>query len=239
MEEKKESKLGLGILIGLLIAAVVGLGTFIVYDKVISNDKKDNEKVVEPTPSATPTNGQKPKKETDTFDLSKFDGNKVINGNSKDFKYELYDNTGDNTRLGISASLNSDNKSVTLKIDFSKYGLYVLNENINEIKEYTVNFNKTIKSIYVGGYGHDAGRENLFAIMSDGTVAHVEFAKTIYTANKTNVTLTPKTIDGVSDIVLISGGQSDAICEGCYGGGIEVFAFKKDGTFYILNSLIK
>ena len=44
MEEKKESKLGLGIVIGLLIAAVVGLGTFIIYDKVISNDKKDNNK---------------------------------------------------------------------------------------------------------------------------------------------------------------------------------------------------
>lgn len=53
MEEKKKSKLGLGILIGLLIAIIIGLTGFIVYDKVLNktdekeqsenNDKVENE----------------------------------------------------------------------------------------------------------------------------------------------------------------------------------------------------
>ena len=38
MEEKKKSKLGLGILIGLLIAVIIGLTGFIVYDKVLLSD---------------------------------------------------------------------------------------------------------------------------------------------------------------------------------------------------------
>lgn len=45
MEENKKSKLGLGILIGLLIAIIIGLVGFIVYDKVLS--KTDDIEQVE------------------------------------------------------------------------------------------------------------------------------------------------------------------------------------------------
>lgn len=44
MEENKNNKLGLGILIGLLLAIIIGLVGFIVYDKVISKDN-NNEQV--------------------------------------------------------------------------------------------------------------------------------------------------------------------------------------------------
>lgn len=43
MEENKKSKLGLGILMGLLIAIIIGLASFIVYDKVLTKD--DNKQV--------------------------------------------------------------------------------------------------------------------------------------------------------------------------------------------------
>lgn len=43
MEENKKSKLGLGILIGVLVALVIGLAGFIVYDKVLSNDNNNND----------------------------------------------------------------------------------------------------------------------------------------------------------------------------------------------------
>jgi len=44
MEENKKSKLGLGILIGVLITLVVCMGTFIIYDKVLNNND-DNSKI--------------------------------------------------------------------------------------------------------------------------------------------------------------------------------------------------
>jgi len=45
VEKKEKSKFGLGILIGLLITIIIGLFVFIIYDKVLSNDNKDNGKV--------------------------------------------------------------------------------------------------------------------------------------------------------------------------------------------------
>lgn len=44
MEENKKSKLGLGILIGVLVALIIGLSAFIIYDKVLSKDDKENNK---------------------------------------------------------------------------------------------------------------------------------------------------------------------------------------------------
>lgn len=55
MEENKKSKLGLGILIGLLIALVIGLTGFIIYDKVLVDDE-DNKQVVN---SDTTNNAEK------------------------------------------------------------------------------------------------------------------------------------------------------------------------------------
>ena len=61
MEEKNmnissgnNNKMGIGILVGLLIALVIGMGTFIVYDKFVKEDKKDNGK--DDTPIVTPNN---------------------------------------------------------------------------------------------------------------------------------------------------------------------------------------
>ena len=41
--ETKKSKLGLGIFIGVLIGLIIGLSGFIIYDKVIKNDKDKQE----------------------------------------------------------------------------------------------------------------------------------------------------------------------------------------------------
>ena len=43
MEENKKSKLLMGILIGILLTLVIGMGAFIVYDKVLSNDSNQVE----------------------------------------------------------------------------------------------------------------------------------------------------------------------------------------------------
>ena len=51
-KQNKGGNTGLGIIIGLLIAAVIGLSTFIVYDKVLSKDKTEGSS--EPTPTSTP-----------------------------------------------------------------------------------------------------------------------------------------------------------------------------------------
>ncbi len=53
--ERKNSKLGLGIIIGLMIAAIVGLGAYFICDNYVF-DKKDNKNDtgVKPTPTATP-----------------------------------------------------------------------------------------------------------------------------------------------------------------------------------------
>lgn len=47
MEEKKKSKLGLGILIGILMILVIGLVSFIVYDKMLSKERDNNSNNVQ------------------------------------------------------------------------------------------------------------------------------------------------------------------------------------------------
>lgn len=42
MIENKSGKFGLGIFVGILIALVIGMGIFIVYDKVLNNDNANN-----------------------------------------------------------------------------------------------------------------------------------------------------------------------------------------------------
>ena len=52
MEENKKSKLGLGVLIGVLVTLVLCIGVFIVYDKVLSKDNNtDDENKVNTTPN--------------------------------------------------------------------------------------------------------------------------------------------------------------------------------------------
>ena len=54
MEIKQKSKLGLGILIGVLIAVIILLTGYIVYDKVIAKDKNNTEEKNQD--NITPTN---------------------------------------------------------------------------------------------------------------------------------------------------------------------------------------
>lgn len=43
MEKEKSGKFGLGILVGVLITLVIGMGAFIIYDNVLSNDNSDTQ----------------------------------------------------------------------------------------------------------------------------------------------------------------------------------------------------
>lgn len=238
MEEKKESKLGLGIIIGLLVAAVVGLGVFVLFDKVIF-DKEDDNKTNEvkptpssspvvPTPSATPT-------------TNAFDGTKEINGQNG-WTYDISDeNYASN--IGLTATLNSDKKGATIKIDWSKYfETYGLSVTDNAINDYNVtNFESEIKDVLLAGFGQASGYETAFYLMNDGTVEYTPIKNALGSngSSKDTVLRSYGKLSGISGVVKLAIAVDKCNLENCIGGGsYNIIGIKQDGTFYNLSKIL-
>ncbi len=233
MEERK-SKLGLGIFIGVLIGLVIGLTSFIVYDKVIdkgSNDTKLNDvgKDINNSDNKT-TDDTKNNDSNNSFDLSKVDFKKpAINGKSGDV-YDVHDEGIDY----MSIELSNDN-TVIISIDFSKYGIYFENfKTENSIKKYVVdNFTKKVKKAYLFPYTTSGGSIAALYLMEDGTVEYT----LIYEQLENDPTVTSMkssgkilNVNGVEELVFAY--KSNTLQPlGLYGAGYEL-AIKKDGTFY-------
>ena len=217
MEEKKKGK-GLVVALVLFILISLGLGGYIVYDKVLtkeevkteSNEKKSDKKV---------------EINKDSELVLKFDEDKVIN--HKDMDYKMYE-----TLLSMQVSTEGENKA-TISFDKSKiYTDFGVENNANIKDSYDIEFDNEIADIFIGGIGQDSSGTFVFFLMEDGTVQYIEVYKALQ-----NNDFSPKKANDVNNIIKFKN-VSAATKEANTSGIVTVLAMKKDGTFYDMSKVI-
>ena len=161
--------------------------------------------------------------------INNFDESKCIN-KIDDYHYILLKNDENANDLkneihGISGQIQQDEKTFSIKIDWSKKP-YGITGDYNGEQEYTLNFNSKITDVIFASDRIDAYSEKYIFLLEDGTVEYIP----LYNACKDNKIMSYGKIDNVKDIVHIQ--------KGSYGTVNTVFAFKEDGTFYDLFVII-
>ena len=213
-------KKGIVVLLVLLILLVLGMGGYLVYDKVLSKEVKE-EKQENITKEETVE--EKNNNSINASDLV-LDSSKCIN--QKNMVYSLSTNFDIN---GISIIYNNGNVNISITPEIVKNSYNGINISNSS---YTVNFNKKIVDIYVDGYGQSIGYETILFLMEDGTVEYIPF----YYACNNNSFKTVK-LDGVENIIRFVSGSASPVEPG--GGYHTILAQKQDGTFYDLSLMLQ
>ncbi len=221
METKKTNKGIIITLIVFIIIALVECWYILTIKKVIPDYLKivKEEKVVEEKVEANEEVKEEPKEEVDlSFDITK------CQNCDDDFEYVIND-FGD----FITAELIND-KTVNINLrDISKFDSSIQTSGQNE---YTINFDKKIRNIYIIGYGLDAANETLIYLMEDGTLEYTP----IINAVKNNTIKSYGTINNVKNVVSIYNVRKDY--KGPVGGSTSYLAQSSDGTLYDLANLL-
>ena len=161
--------------------------------------------------------------------INNFDESKCIN-KIDDYHYILLKNDENANELkneihGISGQIQQDEKTFSIKIDWSKKPFGITGD-YNSEQEYTLSFNSKIVDAILTSNGVDGLSIRYVFLLEDGTVEYIP----LYDACKDNKIMSYGKIDNVKDIVHIQ--------KGFVAGGYTVFAFKEDGTFYDLFAII-
>ena len=250
MEEKeiKKNNMGLIALVVILFIIIIGMGLYIAYDKgiVFSNTKKE---ATESSQSKEITDNDESRENSN--EIKELDLSKCINN-----KTNTYSNSSDvEGNYGLSMEINSEKTSVTLSIDWSKFGpLSTVSTWPSSVTTYQVTgFSKTINSVFVGDLGQDSTGITLFYLMSDGTVEYTPmFNRKIDSQNNSyyemNYTYdysadgrttgqhfsTKGTINGVSSVIKLY------TVDASNGSGWRTtIGATSDGSFYDLGDIIK
>lgn len=213
-------KKGIVVLLVLLILLVLGMGGYLVYDKVLSKEVKE-EKQENITKEETVE--EKNNNSINASDLV-LDSSKCIN--QKNMVYSLSTNFDIN---GISIIYNNGNVNISITPEIVKNSYNGINISNSS---YTVNFNKKIVDIYVDGYGQSIGYETILFLMEDGTVEYIPF---YYACN--NDSFKTIKLDGVENIVKFLSASASPVEPG--GGYHTILAQKQDGTFYDISLMLK
>lgn len=238
---KKKNK-GMTVLVIILVIIIIAMASYICYDKgILFGDSKVNnpneETEKENKKEENKENNEKQEDVIKPLDLSKC-------LNSSNFSYaNPKDSSSDN---GLTMQINGDKKSITLSIDWKKFGpLSQASAWAPEVQTYQITgFNNEIKDTFVGGVGQDSTGITLFYLMSDGTVqftpmfvrktdtkGNMYFAMN-YSSNS-NFT-TSATASGVYDVIKLY--TADQYASNSIGGGVTTIGAKKDGSFYDLSN---
>jgi len=243
--EQNKNKLGLGILIGVLVTLVICLSAFIIYDKVLSDDSNQIEET-DKNQNNNKENASDNKTELPEFDISKFDTTKEAINGTDGMAYEPITNDTSTSAAGLSIKLDKNKRSVTIAMDWSKYGSLWSDGHIGvgstETIEYeVVNFTKNIKEAYIAGFTSSSGFETAFYIMEDGTVEYTP----IVSALKNNDSLNDKNLKSYGKIENVSGVVKLISATGYYPNneqavtsGTYILGIKSDGSFYDLSKII-
>lgn len=245
VKEKKKSKKGLIITIIFLVLIILGLVGYICYDKGIIFSKVESENKQSTTKAV-----DEDKTIIEETTIKELDLSKCLNTSNISYSNSS-DVAGD---YGLSMNINSDKKSITLSIDWNKFGpLSTASAWAAEVKTYQISgFSKTISSTFVGDVGQDATGITLFYIMSDGTVEYTPLFNLKYDSQNNsyyemNYTydyssdgritnqyfVTKGSISGVSDVVKLY--NVDASNNS---GWRTTIGAKANGSFYDLGNVI-
>ena len=149
------------VIIFILLAIIIGGGIF-VYTKYIANDTSNsNSKKQSNIDNAAEV---KDEKEDGELDLTKSLNTENIN----------YSNaTALEGDYGLTMNINPDKKSITLNIDWTKFGPLSTATTYTGNEEYQIaGFSKEISDTFIGSLGQDSMGITLFYLMNDGTVEY-------------------------------------------------------------------
>ncbi len=206
----------------ILVIIVLGLGGYLVYDKVLSKDEVKKEK----TETKEVKSDKNAKEDLITLD---FDSSKSLN--TKDFNYVL--DTTDHS-LDMYASLSQEKIMFSYENDTVK-AYYLDKSNTNEELsfEHEISIEKEkVADIYIGGFGQAVGLETLFFLMNDGTVEYMP----IYDAIKNNNYKSYGKLEGVEKVVKFL--SATGVPKEAGSGFHTVLAMRSDSSFYDLMQLI-
>lgn len=248
VKERKGSSTVLIIIIVVLVLIIIGLIGFICYDRGLQSSTNKND--IKETNSKANKKDRKDTEKKET--VKKLDLSKSLNTSNVSYK-NASDTIGD---YGLSMNINSDKKSITLSIDWNKFGpLSTASAWSPAIETYQITgFTKEIASTFVGELGQDAMGLTLFYLMTDGTVEYtpmfnlVNFgqANTHYEMNYSyNYSadgrvvgdpyfVTKGTVSAVTSVIKLY--NVDAYSDT---GARTVIGAKADGSFYDLGTIIK
>lgn len=260
MEEKEKEKKTdnksnkLIVVIVILSLIIVGMGVYIAYDKgVIFSSVENDTKQSNDNKELEETKEEQKNDSDDSNKIKPLDLSKCLNSSSG-----TYQNSSDvEGNYGLSMSINQDQKSITLSIDWSKFGpLSNASSYASTVENYQITgFSKSISSVFVGDYGQDSTGITLFYVMSDGTVEYTPIfalkqdsqGNSYYEMNYTydyssdgRVTgqhfATKGIINGVTDVIKLY--TADYSIPN--GSGLRTtIGARKDGSFYDLGKLIQ
>lgn len=248
--DNKKSVFLVGIVIGVLVGAIVGLSIYTIADQMNDKDKsseKNKKQTSETTKDDTKKEDVEPieDKTLVTFDLSKFDGSLVINGDSSvAYTNDAYETSNEKLSIGsrnMYADLNDDKKSVDFEVKWDNYSNNGVKDDAKVYKYTIANFDRKIRKVYVGSWGQAIGKETIIYLMEDGTVEYTPITyKVVQEAIKSPDTYTLKSygkINDVKDIVVIANGNGHNTQSA--GSWHSLFAVKADGTFYDISKILE
>lgn len=250
MEVEKKNKKGVIVLVVLLLLIIVGLAGYICYDKGIIFAKTDNETKEEKKKSdkekiSDTKNGTDDKDAIKELDLAK-----CLNTNNISYS-NASDKTGD---YGLSMNLNPDKTSITLSIDWNKFGpLSSASAWAPGVENYQITgFSKNVVSTFVGDLGQDSKGITLFYLMADGTVEYTPMFQLKYDGQNNSyyamsytydysadgrITgehfVTKGTVSGTTGVIKLYNANASS-----GSGWRTTIGAKADGSFYDLGNII-
>lgn len=241
METENGSKKSKGMIIIIVILGfiVLGLVLYICYDKSVifqNTEKEDKQSSVK---SNKKEKGDATKDKT--IVVKELDLSRSLNTNGITYSTPNLASSSNNN-IGISMSVGADSKSVTLNIDWNKFGEFSgASAWVPTVESYSITgFHKKIKDAFIGELGQDAMGLTLFYLMSDGTVEYTPMFNQQGQMNYTASDGTTKEhfetkgmVNGVSEIIKLY--NVDA--SNGSGWGTTIGA-KADGSFYDLGDII-
>lgn len=243
MEVEKKNNKGIIILVVVLVLIIAGLVGYICYDNGIMVLKTENET----KESNTKSNKKEESDANDDETIKELDLSKCINTNNVSYS-NASDNEGD---YGLSMNINSDKTSITLSIDWTKFGpLSGASAYSPSVENYQITgFSKNIISTFVGDLGQSSMGITLFYLMDDGTVEYTpmfnpKYDNQNYEMNYTydysadgRITgqhfVTKGLINGVNDVIKLYNADASS-----GSSGRTTIGSKADGSFYDLGNII-
>lgn len=233
------------IIIIVLVIIILGMGVYILYEKgVILSDVNVEDKETSNKKNINKKKQTVQNNDTTSDEIKPLDVTKCLNNSSNN----TYSNPTDvEEKIGLSMSVNSDKRGVTLSVDWNTFGpisgASMWNGNTEQYQ--VTKFDKDIKSTFLGGVGQDATGAILFYLMEDGTVEYTPVFNTktdtqgnvYYTVNYASGDDThfevKGTVPNVSDVIKLY-----QISASNGSGWSTTIGAKKDGSFYDLGSII-
>lgn len=250
MEVEKKKKKGVIVLVIVLVLIIVGLAGYICYDKGIIFSKTDNVKKEEKKKADKDKTSDTKNNADDKVTIKELDLAKCLNTNNISYS-NASDTAGD---YGLSMNINPDKTSITLSIDWNKFGpLSSASTWAPVVENYQITgFSKNVIATFVGDLGQDPKGITLFYLMADGTVEYTPMFQLKYDGQNNSyyamsytfeysadgrITgehfVTKGTINGVTDVIKLYNADASS------GSGFRTtIGSKADGSFYDLGNII-